>query len=164
MNLIHHSATRAACFLGALAHAAVMLSGLAATPAAAGPIGFQAAGGWYTESDEFYLNAGAAFGAGSIRIIPNADWVFVESGSLWSLNVDATMSVLPLAVANIYAGGGLGWVTSDPENGESDTQTVVNLIAGTAFSPAPAIRLTTVCVSLSPFSGSDVTQPRPPPA
>ena len=137
MRHFRRSVSRAALGLGAALLAAFSFTSLTAVPAAAGPIGLRAAGGWYTESDEFHLNAGAQFGAGTIAIIPNVDWLFVDSGSVYSLNLDATLTVIPMAVANVYAGGGLGLLTSDPENGDSDTQTVVNLIAGAGLNAVP---------------------------
>jgi hypothetical protein len=70
------------------------------------------------------------FGAASISVIPNVDWVFVNSGSMYSLNVDGTMSLMPLGVASVYAGAGIGWLTADPDQGDSNTETVVNLLLG----------------------------------
>jgi hypothetical protein len=121
----------------AFAAALVVALGFMARPAAAGPVGFQASGGWYTESEEFFLGAGARFGLGTITIIPNAEWLFVDSGSAYTLNVDGTLSVIPLGIANGYVGAGLGWFTFDPEFGDGDTETVVNLIAGVGFNAVP---------------------------
>lgn len=137
MNVIHRAALKGVLALGAALLAATLLSGALAVPAAAGPIGLQAAGGWYTESDEFFLNGGLRFGVGTLTVIPNIDYVFVQSGSVYSLNADATMSLMPLGVASVYAGGGIGLLTSDPEVGSKDTQTVVNLLAGVGLNAAP---------------------------
>ena len=114
----------------------VVLAIPAAGPAQAGPIGWQASGGWYTDPDDFLVGAGARFGAGSIAIVPNAEYLFVDAGTAYTLNVDATMSVLPLGVASGYVGGGIGWLTFDPDNGDSNTDSVVNLIAGASFNVA----------------------------
>lgn len=131
------AATRAGSWIGLALLATIAFNGLVSTPAAAGPVGFQAAGGWYTESDEFFLNGGAKFGLGTVSLIPNIDWVFVSSGTMYSLNLDGTLSVMPLGVASIYAGAGLGLLTQDPENANSDTQTVFNLILGASLGAAP---------------------------
>jgi opacity protein-like surface antigen len=114
----------------------VVLAVPVAGPAEAGPIGWQVSGGWYTDPDDFLVGAGARFGAGSIAVIPNAEYLFVDGGTAYTLNVDATMSVLPLGVASVYAGGGLGWLTFDPDTGDSNTDTVYNLIAGASFNVA----------------------------
>jgi hypothetical protein len=120
-------------------HRAVMALALlsvglvAAVPASAGPVGFRASGGWYTESEEFFLGAGAEIGAATITVIPSIEWLFVDSGSAYSLNVDGTLNVLPMGVATGYLGAGLGWFTFDPENGDGDTDMIYNLIAGAKF-------------------------------
>ena len=110
---------------------------LGATTSSAGPINPQASAGWYTESDAFFLGAGANFGVPPFTITPNFEWIFVDSGSAYSLNVDGTMTVFPLGVANVYAGAGLGWMTVDPEQGDSNSDTVVNLIAGAGLNAIP---------------------------
>ena len=137
MNNLHRVITRTLVSCGAALLAVTLFSGALATPAAAGPVGLQAAGGWYTESDEFFLNAGARFGAGTLTVIPNLDWVMVSDGTAYSLNVDGTMSVLPMGVANLYVGGGIGWLITDTDFTDSNTETVFNLIAGAGLSAAP---------------------------
>ena len=117
----------------ALALALIAAFGLQPAPASAGPLGWQAIGGWYTDNDDFFLGAGARFAAGPITAIPNAEYVFVDGGKLFTLNVDGTLNVLPLAVATGYVGGGLAFVISDPDGGDSNTDTGFNLIAGMGF-------------------------------
>lgn len=137
MRIFHRVTSKAALVATAALLAAIPLTGILATQASAGPVGFQAAAGWYTESDEAFANVGAKFGLGTISVIPNFDWVFVSSGSTYSFNVDGTMSIMPLGVASVYAGAGLGWLTYDPEQGSSDTQTVVNLLIGASLNAVP---------------------------
>ncbi len=121
----------------AFATALVMFLGFTAQPASAGPVGFQASGGWFTETEEAFLGAGLRFGLGTITVIPNAEWLFVDSGSAYTINLDATLSVLPLGVANGYLGAGVGWFTLDPDRGDSNTETAANLIAGAGFNAIP---------------------------
>jgi hypothetical protein len=109
-----------------------------AAPASAAPIGWTAFGGLYTDgTDDFMLGAGARLSLASITVTPNGEWIFVESGSSYSLNLDATMSVLPLGVASAFAGAGVGLLTYDPEFGDSNTETVINLIVGAGLNAAP---------------------------
>jgi len=108
-----------------------------ASSASAGPVGFQATGGWYTDNSDMFLGAGARVGFGSITVIPNAEYVFVDNAKSWTLNVDGTMSVLPLGVASGYVGAGLGWATVDPDKGSTNTDTVFNLIAGAGLNAIP---------------------------
>ena len=117
--------------------AAVLSLGLLTSVASAAPVGFQATGGWFTDSNDFFLGAGARVGAGTITVIPNAEYVFVDQGKQWTLNVDGTMSVLPLGVASGYVGAGIGWMTVDPDKGDSKTDTVFNLIAGAGLNTFP---------------------------
>jgi hypothetical protein len=111
--------------------------GLGAASASAAPVGFQATGGWYTDSNDMFLGAGARVGFGTITAIPNAEYLFVDNGKTWSLNLDGTMSVLPLGVASGYVGAGIGWMTTDPDRGDSNTETVFNLIAGAGLNALP---------------------------
>jgi len=129
------AARRPSCVVGAWLF--VVLSLVATVPASAGPIGLQASGGWYSEGDDFFLGAGARLGVGTLTFIPNAEWRFVENGSNYTLNLDGTMSVLPLGVASGYVGAGLGWLTVDPDPGDSTTETVYNLIAGVGLNAIP---------------------------
>lgn len=109
------------------------------TPASAGegPIGVQASGGWYTEHDAAFLGAGLRFGLATVTVIPNLEWEFVADHWTWSLNVDGTMSVLPLGVGSGYVGAGLGWWRNDPRHGSSQTDTVFNLLAGFGLNAVP---------------------------
>jgi hypothetical protein len=116
----------------AFALALVVTLGLAVAPAAAGmgPVAWQATGGWYTDHGDFFVGAGARFGLASITVIPNAEYVFINGGSTYTLNVDGTLNVLPLGVATGYVGAGLGLYIVDPDAGDSNTDSAVNLIAG----------------------------------
>ena len=102
-----------------------------AAMAASGPIGFTAFGGLYTGSvDDFMLGAGLKLGLGGISVTPNAEYIFVSGGSYYTLNADATLPILPLGVASLYGGAGVGLHIVDPDGGDSDTSTGVNLLVG----------------------------------
>ena len=113
--------------------AIVMASGTAF----AGPIGVNAFGGWYTDPKEFELGAGLRMGLGSISFNPNAEYIFRENTTTYTLNLDGTMSIMPLGVASIYAGGGVTFFTVDPENGDSNTESGINVLAGAGFNAVP---------------------------
>lgn len=111
---------------------------LGAIPASAGPIGLEAFGGVQTNgNNDFLLGAGLRFSLASITVIPNGEYYFVDSGTFYTLNVDATMSVLPLGVASGYIGAGLGMLTYDPEFGDSNTNSGVNILAGVGLNAVP---------------------------
>lgn len=118
---------------------AVVVSASPLIPArsTAGPLDFQASGGWYTESEDFFVGAGARFSLGTISVTPNAEVLFVSGGSAFTVNVDGTLSIVPLGVADIYGGLGLGLFYLNPDGFPSDTRTAVNLIAGAGFDALP---------------------------
>ena len=120
-----------------LTAAALLALALGVSTASAGPVGLQATGGWFTDSGDMFLGAGARIGAGSITVIPNAEYLFVSDGKSWTFNVDGTMSVLPLGIASGYVGAGIGWMTVNPDRGDSNTDTVWNLIAGAGLNTFP---------------------------
>jgi hypothetical protein len=119
--------------------AALLALGLAVPAASAAPVGFQATGGWYSANDnsDLFLGAGARVGFGSITAIPNAEYLFVDDAKSWSFNIDGTLSVLPLGVASGYVGAGIGWMTVDPDRGDSSTDTVFNVLAGAGLNTFP---------------------------
>jgi len=111
---------------------------LTSAPASAGgPIGWDARFGWYTESDAAFVGGGARIGLGSITFNPTAEYIFVDNGSSYSLNLDGTMSVLPLGVASGWLGAGLGFYTTKPDKGSSNTDTGWNLLAGVGVNSFP---------------------------
>jgi hypothetical protein len=102
--------------------------------AVSGPISFTAFGGLYTDPvDEFMLGAGVKVGLGGLSVTPSAEYIFVDSGSYYTLNADLTIPIVPLGVASLYGGGGAGLHIFDPEGGDSDTETGINLLVGAGF-------------------------------
>jgi hypothetical protein len=103
-----------------------------------GPIGYTLFGGLYSGNfDDAFLGAGIRIGAGGLGVTPNAEYVFSDNGTVYSLNVDGTIPIVPLGVASIYGGGGVGFLTVDPDNGESNTETVINVLVGANLSALP---------------------------
>ena len=121
---------------------AILVLALAGVPglavsASAAPVGFQATGGYYTQNDDVFLGAGARIKLATVTLIPNAEWLFESNANVYTLNVDGTLNVLPMGVATGYVGGGLGFFTSKPDHGSSNTDTVFNLIAGAGLNELP---------------------------
>ena len=114
-----------------------LVAALAAAPAHAGLIGLQATGGWYSEYEEEFVGAGLRFSLGNITIIPNGEYFFLDEGNLYSAYLDGTLSLLPLGVASIYGGGGIGWLFTDFDEFDTDTDTVFDLLAGAGFNAIP---------------------------
>lgn len=116
-------------FLACVMCAAVALSS-AHTAAAAGPVGVQVSGGKFMERGTYLAGVGARVGVAGFALIPNAEWLFVDDGSSYSINVDGTVNVLPLGAASGYVGGGIGWLTIDPDALDARTDNVFNVVAG----------------------------------
>jgi hypothetical protein len=129
---------RFAALLTAAAAALTMAATAREAYALSGPIGFTAMGGYYSGNiDEAFLGGGVRVGLGSISGTAYGEYIFVSSGNAYSLNADFTLPVLPLGVASIYAGAGAGFLTVDPEVGDSNTETVVNLLVGAGLNAVP---------------------------
>ncbi len=110
----------------------------AGASAGLGPIGLSASGGVSSDGEEdFFLGAGARFSLGTLAILPNAEYIFVENGTSYSLNGDVALTVLPLAVASGWVGAGVGLFTVDPDASGPSTETVVNLLAGVGITSVP---------------------------
>jgi hypothetical protein len=106
--------------------------------AVSGPIGYTLFGGLYSGPfDDAFVGAGIRIGAGGLGITPNAEYVFSSNVTTYSFNVDGTIPIVPLGVASIYGGGGVGFLTVDPDNGESNTETVINVLVGANLSALP---------------------------
>lgn len=103
----------------------------------AAPIGWNAFGGWYTDPSQFLVGAGARISVATITINPNAEYIFAENATSYTLNLDGTMSVMPLGVGSVYAGAGLTFFTVDPDNGKSNTDTGVNVLGGFGLNAIP---------------------------
>lgn len=116
---------RIAMLLGALA----MFS---SSNEASAQVGFgpEVRGGLYSQNDDFFLGAGLRLGVPFVTLVPNVEYVFVNNGDLYTLNLDGQITVFSLAVSSLWVGGGLARVHSKPEGGDSKTSSGANLYAG----------------------------------
>ncbi len=95
-------------------------------------VGFgpEARAGFYSQNDDFFLGAGLRIGVPFLTFVPNAEYVFVNNGSYYTLNLDGQINVLSLAVTSLWVGGGLARVHAKPEGSDSKTSSGANLYAG----------------------------------
>ena len=106
--------------------------------ATAGLVGWGVAGGKYGgDLDSYFGQGGLYFSAASITIHPNAEYIFTDNATTWSLNADARLTVLPLVATSGWLGAGLGRLTVDPDNGDKTHDTTVNLLAGFGLNAVP---------------------------
>jgi len=85
--------------------------------------------GGLVEGDEFLLGAGYELKIPFVTLIPNAEYVFLDK-SYFSLNADATFGFLPIPLVDIWIGAGAGVGFFTPEQGDSKSYGLVNLLAG----------------------------------
>jgi hypothetical protein len=90
--------------------------------------------GKYDKPDNWFAGAGYKIGIiPIINIIPNYEYLFVESGHFSTLSVDGTISFLMVG----YAGVGIGTNFAKGSGGDTKTSGVLNLLAGVELSAVP---------------------------
>jgi hypothetical protein len=117
--------------------AALLLLVLLAIGAAPASAGLYAFGGYYTDSEDAFLGAGFQLPLGPLTASPNAEYLFVDGGKAYTLNLDAHFSVIPLGAASLWVGGGMAWTIVDPDGGDSETETGINILAGANLNALP---------------------------
>jgi hypothetical protein len=117
--------------------AAALLLTAAPARAGMGPLGFTAFGGWYTHPHDNLVGAGVRAGLGPITITPNAEYVFVDGGKHYTLNLDATWTLFPVGVASAWIGGGLARHVTDPDSGPTDRRSGFDMIGGAGLNAVP---------------------------
>ena len=106
--------------------------------AVSGPISLTAMGGFYSGGiDEPFLGAGVKVGLGGLYVTPYGEYIFVSNGNAYSLNADLTIPIIPLGVASIYGGAGAGVLFVDPDNADSNSNSVINLLVGAGLNAVP---------------------------
>lgn len=119
-----------------LAPAAAALVALAAlsipTPAAA-QVDFDLRAGLYTDTEEAFIGAGILTGVtGRWFFNPNLEYVFVDPGSLWTLNGDFHYDFAQRGNWTVWAGFGPALIFRDSgrPRDSSETDFGANLLAG----------------------------------
>jgi len=99
-------------------------------------LGFNVRGGQYTDVSDFFLGAGVDANVLLFQASPNFEWVFVDKGTLYTFNLDASYQI-PLAVAQVWAGAGYALRTFKPDGGDSTTKGGLNLFVGGGLGLVP---------------------------
>lgn len=114
-----------------------LLAGLLPACATALPfVGFNLRGGHYTDTDEFFLGGGVDVNALLLTASPNFEWVFVDGGTLYTLNLDASYK-MPLAMAQMWAGAGYALRYFEPDGGDGKSRGGLNLFVGGGLGLVP---------------------------
>jgi len=111
---------------------AVLVLYALATPASAqlNPIKGFLIGGYYTEPEDLYLGAGVSFDLLKVQAAGYFDYIFIDRGSLYDINVDLYYNALSLVAVFGYIGAGGALVFANPEEGNTQSKPGLNLVAG----------------------------------
>jgi hypothetical protein len=128
---------------------ALALAGLLLAPAAANAIDFGVRGGFYSDAEAGFLGGELLMGVTrSWFFNPNIEYVFVDDGSLWTVNGDVHYDFPTRSNLAVWAGGGPALIFSEldaPRNcrnceDQDDTELGLNLLGGVGFSKRGPIR------------------------
>ena len=90
--------------------------------------------GYYEESRDGFFGVDAKFNLLNISVNPNFEWVFVDDGDLFTLNLDGFIDLGTFPLVNTWVGAGYGLIYTKPEVKDSQTDYAFNLIAGAGLS------------------------------
>jgi hypothetical protein len=93
----------------------------------------EARGGYYIDAEQSFLGGGILTNVTDRwDFNPNLEWVFLDGGTLMTLNADFHRDMTSGSGPALWLGGGPALIFSDPDvpNADSDTDFGVNLIGG----------------------------------
>ncbi|MCB1692906.1 MAG: hypothetical protein KDI19_09075 [Pseudomonadales bacterium] len=94
--------------------------------------GFDLRGGAYLDGDDPLVGIGYEMPIGPrLSIVPNAEYVFVDPGDMYTVNVDSKYSLNPSAANPMWVGAGLGLIHRSYFNDSNDA--AFNLLWGIDF-------------------------------
>ena len=91
--------------------------------------------GVYSDTSESFVGAGFLGQVGNTRWFynPNLEWVFVDRGDLFTVNVDFHYDVTSRGETDFWVGGGPAVIVRKPERRDGETDFGINLLAGIGF-------------------------------
>lgn len=121
-----------------LAATALFVTAVALSPSSAhAQVDIDLRGGVYTDIEEGFVGGGVLMPVtGNWYFNPNVEYVFVDPGSLWTVNGDFHYDFAQVGDWSIWAGGGPAVLFRDFDDdrpgrrGDDDTDVGANLIAG----------------------------------
>lgn len=111
----------------------VTLLATVAAPAARADVDIDLRAGIYTDGSDGFVGGGVLWDVGkpqSWYANPNLEYVFVDNGDFFTINGDVHYDFKVDEPFAIWAGGGPAILFSDPDQGDSETDFGVNLLAG----------------------------------
>jgi hypothetical protein len=123
--------------------ACAALLALVFLPAAAKAADFGVRTGFYNEANEGFVGAEALVKmSGPWFFNPNAEYVFIDNGTLMSVNGDVHYDFDVNGPTYVWAGGGAAVILRDPDvprRADSRTDLGLNLLAGIGWRTASAV-------------------------
>ncbi len=91
--------------------------------------------GIYADGSDFFIGGEyLAYIGSNVYLNPNIEFVLVDHGSMFTLNMDAHYDIPTRTNLYIWAGGGLGIIYFNPEgHGDSHTDAGLNILFGLGF-------------------------------
>jgi hypothetical protein len=89
--------------------------------------------GYYTDNGDFFLGADVKTGFLLVNGNANAEYIFADNAKLATFNLDGTIDFGLLPGLPTYIGAGIGLLWADPDNSDSKTDGVFNLLFGAGF-------------------------------
>jgi hypothetical protein len=86
--------------------------------------------GSYTDNSDFFLGVDARFSVPLLTANPSVEYVFVDGGDVVTVNADVLLTLLNLQLVSGWLGAGVGFMHIRPDEGDSSTDPLFNLIAG----------------------------------
>ncbi len=86
--------------------------------------------GYYTEHHDVFLGTGLKLNITTISISPNLEYVFINNGDFYTLNLDGHLNLLSPPATSLWIGLGLARLYLNPDAGTSTRESGMNLLAG----------------------------------
>lgn len=86
--------------------------------------------GYYTENNDVFLGSGLNLNIATISVCPNLEYVLVDNGDFYTLNLDGHLNLVTPPGTALWIGLGLARLYYNPDNGSSTRESGMNLLAG----------------------------------
>jgi hypothetical protein len=86
--------------------------------------------GYYTDNNDLFMGTGLNLNIATISACPNLEYVFVNNGDFYTLNLDGHLNLVTPPGTALWIGLGLARLYYNPDNGSSSRESGMNLLAG----------------------------------
>jgi hypothetical protein len=93
--------------------------------------------GYYTDNNDFFFGADMKTGFLLVNANANAEYVFVDNAKMATFNLDGTIDFGLIPGLPTWVGAGIGLLYADPDNADSQTDGIFNLLLGGGLNKLP---------------------------